>query len=40
LIQLKHMLTSQISLLVPTLIFGPKSPTPDVTILCIFPFFR
>lgn len=30
----------QISLLVPTRILGPQMPSPEVTMLCIFPFLR
>ena len=37
---LKCIIISQISLFVPTRMFGPKSPTPEVTMLCISPFFR
>ena len=31
---------TQISLLVPSRMSGPNTPTPEVTILCILPFCR
>lgn len=35
----KFTVMEQISLLVPTLIFGPQIPAPEVTMLCMLPIF-
>ena len=32
------MVMGQISLLVPTRMFGPQIPAPEVTMLCMEPF--
>lgn len=37
-VQTKFTVMEQISLFVPTRIFGPQIPVPEVTILCIGPF--